>query len=264
MIDLLNAQKEFKNYLKDYNIEDERVKLKVTHTYGVVDASRYLSNKLNLNEEDTKLSELIALLHDIGRFEQSKVIENVFDKADTKYFDHAKFGVKILFEDNLIRKFIADSSYDNIIYKAILNHNKYKIEDNLNEKELLHAKLIRDNDKTDNFRVKLTEQLSIILGTEDMEKIYSDTISDKIYEDFMNKKQLKIDDRKTYLDSWVSYISFIFDYNFSEGLMYLKENDLVNKMFDKIKYKNSETIERICNMRIVANEYLVERIKNSI
>ena len=160
MIDLLNAQKEFKNYLKDYNIEDERVKLKVTHTYGVVDASRYLSNKLNLNEEDTKLSELIALLHDIGRFEQSKVIENVFDKADTKYFDHAEFGVKILFEDNLIRKFIADSSYDNIIYKAILNHNKYKIEDNLKEKELLHAKLIRDNDKTDNFRVNFKASIN--------------------------------------------------------------------------------------------------------
>lgn len=264
MIDLLKAKNEFKKYLKDYNLEDERVKLKVTHTYGVVDASKYLADKLNLNEEDAKLSELIALLHDIGRFEQSKVIENVFDKADTKYFDHAKFGVKILFEDNLIRKFIADSSYDNIIYKAILNHNRYKIEGDLTEKELLHAKLIRDNDKTDNFRVKLTEKLSVILGTEDMDKIYSDTISDKIYEDFMNQKQLLIEDRKTYLDSWVSYISFIFDYNFAEGLMYLKEKDLVNKMFDKIKYTNPETIERICNMKRVANEYLLEKTKKII
>lgn len=261
MIDILKAKKEFKEYLKDYDIEDERVKLKITHTYGVVSASEYLADKLNLNEEDANLSKLIALLHDIGRFEQSKVIKKVFDKADTLYFDHAKFGVKILFEDNLIRKFIEDDSYDNIIYKAILNHNKYKIEDGLNEKELLQAKLIRDNDKTDNFRVKLTETLSVLLGTEDMEKICSDTISDKIYTDFMNQKQLLIEDRKTYLDSWVSYISFIFDYNFAEGLMYLKENDLVNKMFDRIKYTNPETIERINNMKEKANEYLIKKSK---
>lgn len=170
MIDILKAKQEFKNYLKEYDLEDGKVKLKITHTYGVVSASEYLAEKLNLSEEDRKLSMLIALLHDIGRFEQSKVVKNIYDKADNLYFDHAEYGVKILFEDNLIRKFIEDDSYDNIIYKSILNHNKFKITDELNEKELLHAKLIRDNDKTDNFRVKLTEELKVLLGSDDTEK----------------------------------------------------------------------------------------------
>lgn len=261
MIDLVKAKHEFKEYLKEYDLEDERVKLKVTHTYGVVTASEYLANKINLNKEETELSNLIALLHDIGRFEQSKVIKKVFDKADTLYFDHAIFGVKILFDNNLIRKFIEDDAYDEIIKKAILNHNKYKIDEGLSKEELLQSKLIRDNDKTDNFRVKLTESLSVLLGTDDMEKIKSDTISDKIYKDFIGEKQLLIEDRKTYLDSWVSYISFIFDYNFDEGLEYLKENNLVNKMFNRIEYTNPETIKRINIMRKVANEFLEKRCK---
>ena len=52
--------------------------------------------------------------------------------------------------------------YDNIIKKAIYNHNKYKIEENLNDVELLHRKIIRDADKLDNFRVKETEHFSNI------------------------------------------------------------------------------------------------------
>ena len=71
-----------------------------------------------------------------------------------KKIEHAEFGVKVLFEDNLITKFIEDRKYDNIISKAIYNHNKFKIEDNLNDIELLHCKIIRDADKIDNFRVK--------------------------------------------------------------------------------------------------------------
>ena len=47
----------------------------------------------------------------------------------------------------------------------------------LSEKELLHAKLIRDNDKTDNFRVKLTESFKVLLGTDDVESINNEKIS---------------------------------------------------------------------------------------
>ena len=123
------------------------------------------------------MARLIALLHDIGRFEQSKMSSDVYDIADATFFDHAQYGVKILFEDNLIRNFIDDNSYDNIIYKAILNHNRLEIEEGLNEKELLHAKIIRDADKIDNFRVKLTENFKVLLGTEDIEKISNEKIS---------------------------------------------------------------------------------------
>ena len=128
------AKKTFQEYLKNYNTNDGSISLKIKHTYEVVKKSEYIANGLKLDKENIELAKIIALLHDIGRFEQIKGFKE-FD--DTK-IEHAEFGVKVLFKDNLIRKFIKEEKYDNIIQKAIYNHNKYKIEENLNDIELLH------------------------------------------------------------------------------------------------------------------------------
>lgn len=259
MINIIKAEEAFKKYLKNYDINDDKVKLKITHTYGVVSASEYLAESLKLDEENKALAKLIALLHDIGRFEQTKMSKEVYDIADKMFFDHAEYGVKILFEEGLIRQFVEDEKYDQIIYKAILNHNKLEVEKGLEDNELLHAKLIRDADKIDNFRVKLTESFKVLLGTEDTELIFNDTISDKIYNDFMSKKLININENKTYLDRWSGYIAFIFDMNFDASLKYLKEHDLVNKCFNRIKYCNIETSIKINSMKNLANEYINER-----
>lgn len=258
MIDIEIAKKEFNEYLKNFDLNVDSIKLKMVHTYEVMNYSRILSNRLNLSKEDSNLSELIALLHDIGRFEQSKLIDGIFDKADSLYFDHGKFGEKILFEDNMIRKFIRTNEYDEIIRKAILNHNKFAIEnaDTMSEKELLHAKLIRDNDKMDNFRVKLTENFKVLLGTDDINKIENDEISDNIYNDFMNHRLIVTTETKTILDRWISYIAFIFDMNFKESIKILQEDDMINKMFDRIEYKNEMTIEKMIKMKRESKKYV--------
>lgn len=262
MIDIVKAEKAFKDYLKNYNENDEKVKLKVVHTYGVVRASAFLAEKLNLNEEDANLAKLIALLHDIGRFEQTKMSDDVYDTADSMFFNHAVYGTKILFEDNLIRNFIEDNAYDNIIYKAILNHNRLNIENGLDEKELLHSKIIRDADKIDNFRVKLTESFKVLLGTEDTQIIFNEKISDKVYKTFMSKNLISVSDAKTCLDRWATYIAFIFDMNFDASLNYLQENDLVNKCFNRLEYYNPDTIEKILNMKKCTDEYMSGRLSN--
>lgn len=261
MIDIEKAELAFKEYLKDYNVNDEKVALKIRHTYGVVKASEYLAKAIGLDEDDTNLSRLIALLHDIGRFEQSKASSDVYDNADKNFFDHGEYGVKILFEDGLIRNFVEDNSYDNIIKVSILNHNRLAIEDGLSERELLHAKLIRDNDKLDNFRVKLEESFKVLLGTDDMEKVSNELISENIYQDFLSKRLIVYGDVKTDLDRWISYIAYIFDFNFSESLEYLRDNDLINKNFDRIEYKNLDTINKINKMKVLAKDYVDERCK---
>lgn len=261
MIDIVKAEKEFKKYLKNYDNNDDRVKLKTVHTYGVVKASEFLAKELKLDEENYNLAKLIALLHDIGRFEQTKMSKDVYDTADRTFFDHAEYGVKILFEDNLIRNFVAEDKYDNIIYKSILNHNKLKIQTNdLNDNELLHIKIIRDADKIDNFRVKLTESFKVLLGTSDTDIIFNAQISDKVYETFMNEELINVPDAKTCLDRWATYIAFIFDMNFKESLEYLNDNDLVNKCFNRLEYRNPETIIRINNMKKCANDYMTKSL----
>ena len=50
MIDIVKAEKEFKKYLKNYDNNDDRVKLKTVHTYGVVKASEFLAKELKLDD----------------------------------------------------------------------------------------------------------------------------------------------------------------------------------------------------------------------
>lgn len=251
------AEKTFREYLKKYDTNDGSIALKIKHTYEVVKKSEYIANGLRLDKENMELAKIIALLHDIGRFEQIKEFEEFNDKK----IEHAEFGVKVLFDNSLIRKFIDEDKYDNIIYKAIYNHNKYKIEENLNEKELLQCKIIRDADKLDNFRVKEKDKL------EDMfPKIYNEktinyeTISEKVYEDFMQHKCIKLEDRKTIIDYWVCVIAFIFDLNFNISLQYVKENNYIDILGNRIEYKNDTTKQKMEDIRKCAKEYIDDRI----
>ena len=261
MINLRKAQESFKQYLKDYDIEDGNIKLKIKHTYEVVNKSEYISKGLGLNQENIELAKLIALLHDIGRFEQ---VKQTNDFLDSKDFDHANYGVKVLFEDNLIRKFIENNKYDNIIKEAIYNHNKYKIEENLNDAELLHSKIIRDADKLDNFRVKETEHFSNIFPSKYNPKtINFESISPKVYNDFMSHKCIKLEDRQTQIDFWICVIAFIFDLNFDISLKYVKENDYIDILIDRIEYKNDITKQKMEDIRKCAKEYLEKTINQS-
>ena len=146
MIDLKKANVEFDKYVKNYNSEDKKIALKIEHIKRVSEISGIISENLNLDKENIELAKLIGLLHDIGRFEQIKQY-NTFSDKDS--IDHGKLGVEILFKQGKIRNFIKSAKYDEIIKKAILNHNRKEIEKGLNPKELLHSKIIRDADKID-------------------------------------------------------------------------------------------------------------------
>ena len=103
-IDFKHARGVFEDYLNGYDREDEKIKLKIIHTYGVVKSAREIGHRMHLNEEDQQLAELIALLHDIGRFEQLRLYNSF--SPDT--MDHAAFGVQLLFEGEnpMISRFI--------------------------------------------------------------------------------------------------------------------------------------------------------------
>lgn len=252
-MDFQKAEKAFKEYLKNYNIDDGSIALKIRHTYEVVRKSEYIAIGLELDKENIELAKIIALLHDIGRFEQIKE----FNEFNDKKIEHAEFGVKVLFKDNLIRKFVEERKYDDIINKAIYNHNKFEIEENLNDIELLQCKIIRDADKLDNFRVKQEDKF------EDMfPKIYNsetinyENISAKVYEDFMQHKCIKLEDRKTIIDYWVCVIGFIFDLNFDISLKYVQEKNYIDILIERIKYENNDTKQKMEDIRICAKKYI--------
>ncbi len=249
MVDFLKAENEMKKYVSEFDLNNENIKRKIKHTYSVVNTSEMLAKGLNLEVEDIELAKLIALLHDIGRFEQLKRYNSYLDYLTV---DHGDLGAQILLENDYIRKFIETDKYDDIIIKAIKNHNKYEInEKDFNERELLHAKLIRDSDKIDNFYIKINRD--VILTDEDI-------ISEKVFDCVKNKRKVLNSDRKSELDIRVSIIGWIYDLNFNCSFELVKKENLIDKLFSTIKNANSETKEQLEELRKIGNEYVDEKL----
>jgi putative nucleotidyltransferase with HDIG domain len=254
MIDLKKAEDEFKKYTSNYDFNNSGISRKFGHSFRVMKFSNEIAKSLNLDEEEIKLATLIGLLHDIARFEEAKRFE-VFSLKNK--FDHGDYGVEILEKDNFIRKFIETDKYDYIIKKAIINHNKFKIEEGLDEKTLLHCKIIRDADKLD----ILYETIDMFWINEE-EKIENSLISDSYYDQFLNKKQIFRVASQTPVDGVISCIAFIFDLNFKYSFIKLKEEKYIEKMLNRFNFKQEETIERIDKITKVAKEYINEKINS--
>ena len=152
MIDVEKIKQEFLNYTANYNPENERIRAKIQHTLRVAKNCEKIANDLHLSPDNVNLAIAIGYFHDIGRFEQVR-IANTFSDKESK-INHSEMSIKVLFENNYIRKWIADSCYDEIIKISVRNHNKASIDidfDHLSEKEILFTKIIRDADKLDIF-----------------------------------------------------------------------------------------------------------------
>lgn len=254
-IDLGYARKSFQDYLSAYDVADDKIKLKKVHTFCVVKAAEYITFRENVSKEDEELALLIALLHDIGRFEQLKK----YNSYDDTIMDHAKFGVQILFDEGKIRDFIKTEKYDEIIREAIYWHSAYQLPDMENQQILLHCKLIRDADKLDNFRVKATESLEAHFDVS-KEVVETEEVSDNILEAIREKRSILREERTTHLDMWISYLAFIFDLNFSSSFQYIQEHDYINTNINRMNYKNPKTRERMEEIREICLAYVNDRI----
>lgn len=239
-----SAKKIFEQYLDDYDRTDEKIKLKIIHTYGVTEQSKELARKMNLSKEDAKLAELIALLHDIGRFEQIRR----FDSFLPDTMDHAAYGVEILFgkdnSDGLIRRFVPENRWDDIIRTAIARHSDFSLGTVVDKRAELHARIIRDADKLDNCRVKLEDDFETFMGAS-AECIGREEISKKVWDDVCRERSIRSEDRVTKMDYWVSYLAYFYDLNFRESLDIVEENDYVRRIIKRVAYTNKNTAEKM-------------------
>ena len=256
-MDFEHVKAVFEEYLNGYDRENDKVKLKIVHTYGVIRCSEEIGRRMGLQAEDMELAKLIALLHDIGRFEQLKRF-NSFE-ADT--MDHATYGVQVLFEEGMIRQFIEEDTWDDVIRTAIAKHSDYELTGITDERTLLHARLIRDADKLDNCRVKLEEPMETLLGV-DEKGVGEGVIAPKVWESCMAKESVLSSDRVSKVDYWISYIAQYYDINFPETYEIMREHDYVKRIKDRVPYALPETQEKMDILAAEMEEYMDERIRN--
>ena len=252
-IDIEKAKQEFKEYVKNYDPEDKQVKLKIEHIERVSQLAKNMAKELKLSEEDIALAEIIGLLHDIGRFEQIRIYHTFVDK---KSINHGEFGAKVLFEDGLIRKFIKTEEFDEIIKLAIINHNKGRIQEGLTERQMLHAKLIRDADKTDIFYLLITGEEKILWETDNMN---NEIVTNEIYREFIENKHINYKNIETSGDILVAHFAYIYDLYFKPALKIFKKEKYIDRLYNRFNFTNKDPAEKFKVIHEKAKQYIEEK-----
>ena len=250
-INLEKAKEEFIEYTENYDLQNYHIKGKQEHSLRVMQISKRIAEGLNLSQDEIELAALIGLLHDIARFEQYTQYATY---KDWESFDHGDIGADILKKD--IRKYIKTDKYDEIIIKAVKNHNKFEIENGLTEKELIQAQIIRDADKIDILCQAVTRFWN---GKEQL--VENSKVSQDVVDQIRNYTLVKRKKEETPVENVISVIGFIFDINFKISLQAIKQEDCINKILDRYNFKDEYTKQSIEEVRKVANEYIKKGTK---
>ncbi len=138
----------FTKYVHTFRCSDpdkqQNIDLKEGHTIRVCKEILTIGKQLGLNDDELRLAEIIALLHDVGRFEQYARYHTF---TDGKSENHAELGVAIIKRSGMLNQF--DGAVNNLIIRSIQYHNRASLPDHESEVCLLFSKLLRDADKLD-------------------------------------------------------------------------------------------------------------------
>lgn len=256
--DYLYFENFFNNYVKrfyssDKNIQ-ENISLKEEHTYRVLEAMNKLTEALALDKDSCFIASAIALFHDIGRFEQFTKYQTYNDAISE---NHAELSIKVLETEKVLH--ILSIEEKDLIVKAIKYHNKYKLPLDESNRCLMFAKLIRDADKIDIFKV-LTDYYEVI-DKDPNPAIEHNLSKDKTYnpqivEDILNCKNSSNSLMKTRYDMRLFVLTWIFDLNYNISIKVIKERNYIDKILKVLP--NNEDMHKV---KIALNEYM-ENILN--
>lgn len=250
-IDRQKVLQVFGDYVKNYNSQDEKVRLKIEHTYRVSEMCENIAVSLKLKREEIDLSWLLGILHDIGRFEQLK---NYGTFVDASSIDHAKYGAEILFEQGKIRDYIKDRSQDALIKTAVAWHSAYRLPEDLDEKTKMFCRILRDGDKIDILKVNVDFPLEEIYNVT-TEELRLSQVSDEVMEAFMEGHAVLRSLKKTPVDNVVGHISLVYELVYPRSLELVREQGYIRKLMD-FSSDNPKTEKQFQQIRTVMNQYL--------
>lgn len=246
------------DYIMSFNSDDPLIQqnynLKREHTNRVVGYSEVIARSLKLEKEDEMIVQLIALLHDIGRFEQMTQYET-FDDNESR--DHAELGIEIIKEKNWISH-LPDYIQDYII-SAISNHNKLDMLKNENEKVSLFSKIIRDADKIDILDLTIKEYSKpaknrnekLTLGLAEKPHISKSVVKSVVNGKSADKKQLK-----TVNDFKLMQISWVYDLNYRKSFSIINKMQFLKQLFDSLP-KTDDVFEAYRKAKIHIENQLI-------
>lgn len=238
------------NYMKSFYSDNAEVQqgilIKEKHTGYVTSNCVELAKNLNFSKNDAELAEIIGLFHDVGRFRQYSIYKT-FNDADSE--DHADLGIKVIEELDFFKK-LSPVNYE-IVKFAIQQHNKKNIAPVDDERKILFAKVIRDADKLDIYRV-----LEPFLAQENIDKMPNfiknkgnlvADVSPDFVENFITGKQADYRLIRTNGDRKIVRLMWIYDINFSWTMKKILERGYIEKIVQNLPHdeKIAEGVKRL-------------------
>lgn len=253
-IDREQVRKVFREYVAQYDCTDEKIKLKIGHTYRVAELCERIARAEKMVQEDVDLAWLLGMLHDVGRFEQLRRYHTFID-ADS--IDHAALGADILFggeKDKIIRTYIDFADEDHLIELAIRVHSAYRIPAHVSEREAMFCHILRDADKIDILRVNIETPLEEIYNTTTQE-LKSSVISDQVMQAFFEHHAILRALRHSTVDHLAGHISLVYELVFKESLVIVKEQGYLRQLMN-FTSENPVTGEQFARMREEMEHFL--------
>lgn len=214
-----------RSFYGDDDADNRNIRLKEEHTRQVCAIMARLTASLALPEADRLVAEAVALFHDLGRFEQYRRYRTFKDATST---NHALLGARILAEQGVLEPLAPEER--RLIGEAVALHNVFRLPPDLDERSLLHLKLIRDADKLDIWRVFCdyyaqppAERPSAVgLGFAELPECMAEVVEAVVRGELVNLAVLR-----TLNDFKLLQLSWVYDLNFGEsGRLFLERNYL--------------------------------------
>lgn len=206
--------------------EDQRnILLKEEHTHRVCANIIRIGAEEGLDDERLQLAEVIALLHDVGRFEQYRQYRTFRDGLSV---DHAALGAEIIREIDLLAGFYPLER--DVIHHAVESHNVFVVPKRFQGDSLYFLQLVRDADKLDIWRVfreyyaQTEEERSAVVGLDfpDLPEC-----SPEILDKMTNGELARLSAAKTLNDFKLIQLSWVYDLTFPESFRMVAEREHV-------------------------------------
>jgi putative nucleotidyltransferase with HDIG domain len=245
----------FLHYVNSLPDESDEVRdhfaIKKSHTFRVIANSKIIAVQSGFSKEETELASVIALFHDIGRFEQF-LKYRTFD--DTISENHAQVAVKVLQQQHLTDDF--DGATREIIIRSIENHNVPCLHAIQDDNILLFSRLLRDADKLDIWNITLEQNIAYTLRYIEEPRHYH--VPQIILNSIRDKQIVLLQNASSMNDFRLLRLSWIFDMNFRATFSLIEKRKFIDKILGKIpdfheKAELADIFHEYCQNRIRRN-----------
>ena len=225
----------FDDYVAGFYGDDEfinaNLKLKQEHTRRTCDQMLYLANELGLPGNQKRIAEVIALFHDIGRFEQFVLYLTYYDPQSV---NHCLLGLDVLKKAKVLEAVVAEERQ--LIEKAIEYHGLKELPRDLDGDCLLFAKLIRDADKIDSLYV-MTDCYRQYAENPQEYKLEIELpdepgYSDEVVQGLLRGRRIDYSELWTLNDMKLCLLGWVYDVNFAPTLKRIKQLRLLEMLVD--------------------------------